>query len=477
MSAARHIGDRMPRVLASKLSSPAKKSRYFDPHTISIWATNIAARGGSVDSALKMLLGRVGRLRPHQQPPLYNTALDICGQRGMTSEAASILHRMAAANIRPNERAISSLLNSIAMRARALPEADYSSLVVDFRPGALAPEAFDIKNKMEAVDLAIKIYFSWAGHLLDRGEEPSIYPFNCLLKVLAVAKCAKALRKVFPVGSEQPRPRWVPEKVDIISFTNAAMACEGNFALALSYWEAVVEARRMAVDAKALLKVTNALLIELAQRRTRLSREQIGLRKDFLSKAARNLPTIDTPLAAVNNVLRGMEMLSMAQEASAVWSRVLLPRLEATKSFKKAASHISGLTVTLLVKLLLKAGKAQEGVRLIDQLRTAYGMHISTAVLNCLLKCHRRLKNYGAVRKALSTYLYRRTADPPNMGTLKEIVLAVDESAIGAAIKKLEIQAALARFKKQYPKVFEDIASPQRKAVDFISARYSLSVG
>jgi pentatricopeptide repeat protein len=169
--------------------------------------------------------------RARHRPELYNTALDICGHNGMLMDSARILHKMISSNVRPNERTITSVLNSIAEYVQKSRLNDLSSNRLDDYPssrlddyprnrlddspsnrlddspsnglddssskklddpaskpsvdiqrhseGFPGLEAFQLKSKQDAAQLAVKLYASWIEH------SPSVvrkHPFNALLK-------------------------------------------------------------------------------------------------------------------------------------------------------------------------------------------------------------------------------------------------------------------------------------------------------
>jgi hypothetical protein len=74
-------------------------SRYFDAHTVSIFAENMARRGSSPNEAIRAIMNRMDRGRARHRPELYNTALDICGHNGMLMDAATILHKASPSSM------------------------------------------------------------------------------------------------------------------------------------------------------------------------------------------------------------------------------------------------------------------------------------------------------------------------------------------------------------------------------------------
>lgn len=257
----------------------APKGRRFDAHTISIWAHNMVQRGGSAQEALRMLLGRLQRGRLPHTTPLYNTALNICGHRGMLLEAGRILHQMVARNVRSDERTISSLLNAIAEYCGQLRKASGSGSGPGPGPGpgegegsrveagsmlesgsrsgtetgtstlmsrASPPtgpslgnsqfpslEAFKVQSPNEAVELAIRLYTSWIRYTSDCTPAP----FNNLLKVVAVTGRRDLLPLLFPLDRTEGSANWVPRRPDQITYTIAISAAGDDFHLARSYWD------------------------------------------------------------------------------------------------------------------------------------------------------------------------------------------------------------------------------------------------
>lgn len=80
---------------AGKLASSTKK-RFFDDHTICIWARNMVERGGRVEEAVQTLLNRADAAIAHGRcsQAMYNAAIDICGHRGNLVEAGSIFSQV-----------------------------------------------------------------------------------------------------------------------------------------------------------------------------------------------------------------------------------------------------------------------------------------------------------------------------------------------------------------------------------------------
>lgn len=84
------------RFLSSTVATGGKgKNRFFDAHTTSIWARNMAQRGAPPSEAIQMVLNRMDKKGIGHRPELYNTAMDICGHNGMLLEAAQILHKVS----------------------------------------------------------------------------------------------------------------------------------------------------------------------------------------------------------------------------------------------------------------------------------------------------------------------------------------------------------------------------------------------
>jgi len=407
----------------------AHKKRRFDAHTISIWSKGMVERGGSTDTALSTLLGRMADGRLPHTTPLYNTALSICAKKGLLSEAARILHQMVGRNVRTDEYSVSSVLNAIAEHAKTLPHSENRESgsvkeMISQACGMPGLEAFDLKSKGEAIDLAMKVYTSWVNYKNNRGS--SIYPFNVLLKVIAIAGHKDVLPKIFPPGPSTDCS-WIPKQLDKFTFTAAIAACQDDFLLALRYWQAYLE--RGEPDLKLVKRMTLVLIHELNARRREIGADEIKRRKEFVQELfPMLLKAVEEPIVEVySNVLFLALRLGLHEEGLGLWKQVLMSVIQKNNSFKKSKQYVNDASVVAICGILIKKKQSSEALDTIEMLRRDYGMHISTSILNVMLRAYRQLGQTDMAGLSFKKYAQRKDADKPDMRTMQQIILCIAE--------------------------------------------------
>lgn len=381
--------------LAQSAGKSKSKGRFFDAHTTSIWAENMAKRGAPPADAIKMLLNRMDKRGVGQRPELYNTAIDICGHNGMLMDAAQLLHRMIACNVSPNERTISSLLNTVAEHSRTLNGGDFhqppgrtSSALVRDTESFPALDSFKVSSKAEAAQLAIKLYSSWLEHA---GEKASVHPFNALLKVIWRTGSVELLTSVMPVGKLKSPLDWCPPKLDIISFTTAILACQSHpttpFYLAKEYWIACNQAG-IPIDTAISHAMLKVLLAEQKSLNSKLLKPELEQRHAVLGEISTLIMSTssDVPVWVVNVFLEVCHRLAYRKAGLHLWKEKLLPFLETTKSMSKAKKLLDDHTIVHVFLTLLKDSNAKAIFPLWDQLEKVFGMQITPRILNVLLK-------------------------------------------------------------------------------------------
>jgi pentatricopeptide repeat protein len=436
-----------------------RKKRFFDPHTVSIWAQNMARRNGATKEALGLILNRMESRRAGHTTALYNSALDICGHGGRLLDSARIMHQMIAKNVRPNERTITSILNAIAEYTRNLPleyRAENSTKGIpeekeDF-PGL---KVFKVKSKTEAVQLGIKLYASWL-----ENSKPSLYPFNALLKILWRGEGGQLLLSLFPLekggvnydydhdhdhdrdhgygGGEVMKrdslPAWMPMNLDIVTFSTAILACQSHsepFQMAMEYWRAFRETG-IECDAGILHSLLVVIDRELSNLPSRMPLEKLELRRKVLRNVQGLLiemkGAISPPVETTNTFMDLSFQLGCYELGISYWQDSLLPILEESQSFAKSKRFVNDRTVALLFEQMIKVGRAQDSIDLSSTLHKRYGMHITAEILNSLLTACRRIGD-----RELAERLFQRhvqaigTTITPNVETIYQLLLVIAE--------------------------------------------------
>lgn len=481
-----------PRKELPKETRPGKRSRFFDEHTISIWAQNMVKRGGQPTNAVQLILNRMDKGRAHQTTALYNSALDICGHHGLLVDAASILHKMIAKNVRPDQRTVASLMNAMAEHAKALPLADDVSSTGsaetvssqgstedvsstrsaedvsiglaqgDQGRGLPGLEAFKVKSKDQMVRLAIKVYASWVEHLLGSRSLP-VEPFNALLKVLwrCEGAGAKVLQRIFPLDdSTKNNTTWLPAKPDIISYTTAILVAqfcpERSFDVALQYWNAFVgdgvpEKSPKTADSKMILALLVALQRDLFRRKQagqlHMERELILSRRAFLETIMTQCQGMPAVHVGINNILLNTaDLLGSHQRGISYWKSQCAPLLRDKASIKECAENVNEETVANYIKLLNRNGQREEALDEVQSLIESKRLRVNAAIYNVVIFIHRVLGQAAAGQDFIKRHLHRLSS-PINSEVVFQ-TLAFYHEVLSKTQAKPMIAAAIEWFKK-----------------------------
>ena len=423
-----HSSSSSPSRQKTKSNGPVK-TRFFDEHTISIWAQNMVKRGGEPTNAIQMILNRMDSGKAHHTTELYNSALDICGHFGLLSEAASILHKMIAKNVRTDERTVSSLLNAMAEHARTLPlwgkdTPTEVSTASETEETATLPaiEAFALSTKEQAVKLAIKVYASWVEHSL-RARQLPVEPFNALLKVLW--RCqeagAKVLPRIFPHQVDAKSGTWIPNTPDVISYTTAILAAqycpERPFDTAFRYWTAFLASKGSweEMDSKMMLAMLVALQKDLFGRAKagplHMDKELILSRREFLEKIMTRCQEMPAVNVRISNVLLNVAgLLGCYQKGIEYWKAKCAPLLQGKASMRAVADFVNEETVANYVALLSKSDQQDEALNLVTHLMTTKSLLMNAAIYNILLFIHRKRGDHEAGKALIEKHLRRLRA-------------------------------------------------------------------
>lgn len=446
------------------LKSSSGRPRLFDEHTVSIWAENMAKRGGKAEEAVNMVMNRMDSGKARHTTPLYNTALDICGHKGMMVEAAEIVQKMIAKNVRPNERTVTSLLNSIAEHAKTLPNQDPEVKTTndgdekDTLTGFPDIEAFNVKNKQKAARLAIQVYASWVEH------DPSklrVHPFNALLKVLNCSEAGNLLPKVFPLKTTSLSSSWVPRKLDQVSYSTAILAARSHptqaFDLPRKYWQAFI-ASGIQIDSgiiMALLMSIHHELVLLARTgRQRLLKDELDARRLMLEEIHSRCQSVNLPVKTTNLLLEVTHRLGCFRMGSDFWHARCLPILEQFKSFSpQCQASIDQETIKLQMKMLHGLDKFEESITLFFDLQRRFNVPVSVSTFNLVLVACRRLNDPAQGDALFSRLVVKQRQIKPDTDTLYQMILlrkSIQPKERGAR----ELRELISYFEGSHPQVY-----------------------
>ncbi|PJF17091.1 hypothetical protein PSACC_03111 [Paramicrosporidium saccamoebae] len=407
---------------------PKKTARYFDPHTVSIWAENMSRRGASPAEAVRLILNRMDMGRARHRPELYNTALDICGHNGMLMDSARILHKMVGSNVRPNERTITSVLNAIAEYVQKSRLEDSSSTgnidVQKNSEGFPGLEAFQLKSKRDAAQLAIKLYASWIEH------SPNVvrkHPFNALLKVLWRSGAADLLPSVFPTDGSNTE--WVPDKPDIITYTTAILACQNDpnaTNSAVAYWIAFQKSDIKA-DTGIIMAILVAMQSELRFMRAPIPKAELTVRRGLLASLCALLQPLDVPVNTSNVFLDVAHRLRCLNLGFQFWEQKILPILASNQSAIKSKQHFNEGTLVHVFQIMIRLDNASQIFPLFDKLQSVYGMHLSTRLLNVMLLAARRAGDRRRPQRLFNRFVQNAASVMPDQRTLYQLLLNISE--------------------------------------------------
>lgn len=386
-------------------SQPLRDRRIFDEHTVTIYATNMATRGGDPKAAIQFILNRIESRRIAPSTPLFNAAIDICGHQGMLIEAARILHQMIAMNVRPNGRTVSSLLNCIAERARTLPGSKMTKEMERSEPEGLSPssvnppgslpqiDAFEVRNKWEAMKLAIKIFASWTGFI----KQPGTNEFNALLKVVWCTHSGFLLPRLFPIKGDVSADNaatgisWLPDVKDKITFTTAIIASKAFsncLQRAVAYFQ-MMHVEGHPIDATCLMALFTAFADD-SIRRLGVAGAVEERYKLFqvVAPSFKALPVEQMNVRLINSYLDVCRQMGLRGQAISFWNDHLLPMIEASRSVKACKSHIDDRTIALLLAILNKSKRYELTLITERRLRLDFGLHLTSRILVQIIHAH-----------------------------------------------------------------------------------------
>lgn len=480
--------------------------RHFDQYTISIWAKNMVQRGGSTQEALRLLMNRMDSGRARHTTVLYNTALDICGHKGMLLEAGQIFHQMVAKNVRANDRTITSLLNCIAEHSIGLPFADknyYTNSLLSPQSGDTMElkdselpglAAFRIVNKREAAELAIKLYSSWIEY-----SKATLHPFNALLKVLWRTGSGDLLSFIFPVNNSKGENQnddyssgvvWMPPKTDVVSYTTAILACQFNlaqtFPTVINYWKAFLHSK-IPIDSGIISAILSVLHRELCNSKVRLPRVSLESRRGILLEVGGILSDQleKVPVKTSNLFLNVALGLGCYELGLKYWNLKLYPILVNNSSMVKSKGSINEETILLLFSHYMKVGNASEVLNAFEMFQRRFGMHVSTRLLNLTLASCRRLNDSRVqVQRLFETFCKKFRTVTPDSETLYQLLLATSEntsltrsSSSGSSSSDLAnyTRITIDWFSKKHPDIIREIKTDpsRRKILDRIRRAYN----
>lgn len=342
---------------------------------------------------------------------------------------------MIAKNSHPNERSITSILNSIANWSKLNPLTKTDPIIaVDLQKKSLdshverepkdssavklnskdissfrvesaasndqelnsemdhnekSRSEFNPKNRIEAMELAQKLYASWKSYCSQNKVALNVHPFNALLKVVHCTRQPQLLSTLLP--PTPPTPSIIPTP-DVISYTTAMLICgsmspPAGFHALCQYFEAM-QKNQISIDQGAI----SAALIALEhQLRLKSMPEMIH----FLLKLA-NMHMRDngeSRASTSNRLIRLLTIFGKKQQVLSLWNEKLEPSMRVGDgiSYEKArrSGGIDEFTVVGVANCMTPPHAIDFFLKLIKQ----GGMHVSEMVYQRLCSL------YGLVGK------------------------------------------------------------------------------
>ena len=120
----------------------------------------------------------------------------------------------------------------------------------------------------------------------------------------------------------------------------------------------------------------------------------------------------------------------------------------------KAKRWINERTIFLLFRQLIKTDAYSELLQLAERLQTESGMHISTRLLNAMLRAARLSRDYDLAQRLFTRFAGRTGAVSPDLETIREILLV---AATRGAMKGTE--DIIGHLRRQHAQLMEQAAS------------------